>query len=245
MRKTRIIARLDIKNSNLIKSINLEGLKIVGNPNDFSTRYYEEGIDELLLIDCVATLYGRNNLFEIIKNISKDVFIPITVGGGIRSLDDVKKILQSGADKVAINTAAVKKPDFISKVANSIGSQSLVLSIEAKKKANNKWEVYTSNGRDPSNIDVVEWINQASELGAGEILLTSIDQEGTRKGFDLDLVKEVSEITDIPIIISGGLGKKEHLLNLNELGSLDAIAIADALHYKRISVQEIKKTLLI
>ena len=245
MRKTRIIARLDIKNSNLIKSINLEGLKIVGNPHDFSTRYYEEGIDELLLIDCVATLYGRNNLFEIIKNISKDVFIPITVGGGIRSLDDVKKILQSGADKVAINTAAVKKPDFISKVANSIGSQSLVLSIEAKKKANNKWEDYTSNGRDPSKIDVVEWINQASELGAGEILLTSIDQEGTRKGFDLDLVKEVSEITDIPIIISGGLGKKEHLLNLNELGSLDAIAIADALHYKRISVQESKKTLLI
>ena len=243
MRKVRLIARLDIKSSNLIKAIHLEGLRIVGDPNTFAKKYYQEGVDELIFMDCVATLYGRNNLSNIIKKATKDVFIPITVGGGIRTLEDVKKILNCGADKVAVNTAAVKNPNFISELANSIGSQSVVLSVEAKKRDNNQWEVYTSNGRDPTGLNVFEWIKKAVHLGIGEILLTSVDNEGTRKGFDIDLMSKASQLTDIPIIASGGLGEIKHLDEAIMVGKIDAIATADAIHYKRISVSELKNTI--
>lgn len=243
MRKIRLIARLDIKNSNLIKSIHLEGLRIVGNPNIYAKKYYEDGVDELIFMDCVATLYGRNNLSNIIKEATKDVFIPITVGGGIRTMEDVKEILNCGADKIAVNTAAVKNPNFISEIASSIGSQSLVLSIEAKKKKEDEWEVYTSNGRDPTGLNVLDWIKKATKLGVGEILLTSVDKEGTRKGFDIELMSTVSKITDIPIIASGGLGEIKHLEDVINFGNVDAAAIADAIHYKRIKVKELKKTI--
>ncbi len=240
MRDIRVIARLDIKSSNLIKSINLEGLKVLGDPNTFAKKYYDEGIDELIFMDCVATLYGRNNLSEIIYNSTKDIFIPITVGGGIRSLTDAKKILNCGADKVAVNTAAVENPNFISELANVIGSQSVVLSIEVKKKNNKFWEVYTSNGREPRGMDVFGWIDKAVKLGAGEILLTSIDQEGTRSGFDFDLTYKASQITDVPIITSGGFGKKEHLEKIINYSNTDAVAFADSIHYKRFSIKELK-----
>ena len=240
----RIIARLDIKNSNLIKSINLEGLKIIGDPNKYAKRYYEEGADEIFFMDCVATLYGRNNLESIINKSTKDIFIPISVGGGIRTLDDARMMLNSGADKVAVNTAAVLDPKFITKLANQIGSQSVIVSIEAKKK-NQNWEVYTSNGRDPTGKDVIEWVKQVEELGAGEILLTSIDQEGTRNGFDVELNKAVASATNLPVICSGGFGKIEHAEKLIQACEVSAIAFADALHYNRYNVSEIKKALSI
>ncbi len=244
MIKPRVIARMDIKSSNLIKSINLEGLKIIGNPNEYAKKYYEEGADEILFMDCVATLYGRNNLSEIINQSTKDIFIPIAVGGGIRSLDDVKMMLNSGADKVAVNTAAVNDPQFITVLANLIGSQSIIISIEAKKRDQN-WEVYTSNGRDPTGKDVVEWAKEVEKLGAGEILLTSIDQEGTRKGFDIELVKAVTSVTNLPVICSGGFGRIDHAKKLIDSCQISAIALADALHYKRHKLFEIKKGLAI
>lgn len=244
MIKPRVIARMDIKSSNLIKSINLEGLKIIGNPNEYAKKYYEEGADEILFMDCVATLYGRNNLSEIINQSTKDIFIPIAVGGGIRSLDDVKMMLNSGADKVAVNTAAVNDPQFITVLANLIGSQSIIISIEAKKRDQN-WEVYTSNGRDPTGKDVVEWAKEVEKLGAGEILLTSIDQEGTRKGFDIELVKAVTSAINLPVICSGGFGRIYHAKKLIDSCQISAIALADALHYKRHKLFEIKKGLAI
>ena len=243
MRKFRLIARLDIKSSNLIKSIHLEGLRVVGDPNTYARKYYQDGIDELVFMDCVATLYGRNNLSNIINKATKDIFVPITVGGGIRSLKDARNILNCGADKVAVNTEAVINPKFISELANTIGSQSVVLSIEAKKRSANHWEVYTSNGREPTGIDVFKWIKKSVDLGAGEILLTSIDKEGTRKGFDIELMRFASQVTDIPIIASGGLGNINHLVDVINLGKIDAAAVADAIHYKRISVKKLKNTI--
>ena len=243
MRKIRLIARLDIKSSNLVKPINLEGLRVVGEPNFFAKKYYKEGVDELIFMDCVATLYGRNNLSSIIKKATKDIFIPITVGGGIRNLDDAKYILNCVADKEAVNTAAVNNPEFISELANAIGSQSVVLSIEAKKRNKNYWEVYTSNGREPAGLNAYDWIKKAVKLGAGEILLTSVDKEGTRKGFDVELMNMASKTTDVPIIASGGFGKVDHLAEVINFGQVDAIAIADAIHYKRISVSDLKKSI--
>jgi len=244
MRKIRLIARLDIKNSNLIKSINLEGLRIVGDPNTFAKKYYQDGIDELVFMDCVATLYGRNNLYNIINTATKDIFIPITVGGGVRSLEDARNILNCGADKIAVNTAAVIKPEFISELANVLGSQSVVLSVEAKKRNENHWEVYTNNGRELTGWDVFEWIKRAVSLGVGEILLTSIDKERTRKGFDIELIRLASQITEVPIIASGGLGKVNDLIDVINIGKADAAAVADAIHYKRISVKELKNTIM-
>jgi imidazole glycerol-phosphate synthase subunit HisF len=238
VKPVRLIGRLDIKNSNLIKSINLEGLRIVGNPNTFAKKYYDEGIDELILMDVVATLYGRNYLTDILKEITKKIFIPITIGGGVRSIEDAKKLLSSGADKVAINSAAVKSPKFVENLVKEIGSQSVVISVEAKKK-DNWWEVYTSNGREPSGKNVVGWIEELMQLGAGEILLTSIDREGTRTGFDTDLVDQVSKICKIPLIISGGFGKTNDLDNVLK-NQVDAVAIADGIHYGRYTVSEIK-----
>ena len=177
MRNIRLIARLDIKGPNLIKGINLEGLRVIGSPNDFAIKYYKQGIDELIFMDCVATLYGRNHLAELIVKASKETFVPITVGGGIRSTDDVFEILRSGADKVAINTAAILNPNLILEVARCFGSQCMVLSIEAKKIGTNKWEAYTDNGREKTGLDVVSWAKQAVKLGVGEILLTSVDNE--------------------------------------------------------------------
>ena len=159
----RLIARLDIKNKNLIKGINLEGLRVVGDPNKFAVKYFNEGIDEIIFMDVVASLYGRNNLLDIINLATKDIFIPITVGGGIRSIDDAKKIFLSGADKIAINTAAVNNPDLINKLSEKFGSQSIVLSIEAKKIENKKWEVFTHNGRQETGIDVLEWSKEATK----------------------------------------------------------------------------------
>lgn len=240
----RIISRLDIKNQNLIKGINLEGLKIVGEPNKFALKYYNEGIDEILFMDVVASLYGRNNLFDIISKASKDIFIPITVGGGIRSIDDATIAFKSGADKVAINTAAVENNNLINQLSEKFGSQSIVLSVEAKKIKKNCWEVFTNNGRQETGLNVIEWVKNCEKRGAGEILLTSVDMEGTRKGFDYELFSQVSKSIKIPIIASGGFGKPSDLSKLNKISKVDAIAVAYALHYNTCSLSEIRSEAL-
>jgi len=240
MRNIRVIARLDVKGVNLIKGIHLEGLRVIGDPNVYSFDYYHQGVDELIYIDCVASLYGRNHLANIVKSAAKDIFVPITVGGGIRTIDDVKEILRSGADKVAVNTAAVANPALITDIAKLFGSQCMVLSIEAKQVGVGKWEVYTDNGREHTGLDVIEWCKRGENLGAGEILLTSVDREGTRKGFDVALVNAVSSEVSIPVIASGGMGKIEDFLEVVCDGGADAVAMADVLHYGRIKIGDIR-----
>ncbi len=240
MSNVRLIARLDIKGPNLIKGIHLEGLRVVGNPNEFALNYYKEGIDEIIYMDIVASLYGRNSLLELVKNTAKNVFIPITVGGGVRSLEDAKELLRSGADKIAINTAATENPKLITDISRKFGSQCVVLSIEAKRKDHGGWEAMTNNGREHTGRDVIEWAKMGEAHGAGEILLTSIDKEGTRKGFDLELIQQVSEVVDIPVIASGGMGKKEDLLTAVRQSKADAIAMADIIHYKRDRISSIR-----
>ena len=240
MRNIRLIARLDIKGPNLIKGIHLEGLRVIGSPNEHALRYYLQGIDELIYIDCVASLYGRNHLADIVKLAAKNIFVPMTVGGGIRSVGDATEILRSGADKVAVNTAAVANPMLITDIAKRFGSQCMVLSIEAKQVGVEQWEVYTDNGRERTGLDVVDWCKRGEVLGAGEILLTSVDREGTRKGFDVDLVKAVSAEVSVPVIASGGMGKAEDLLAVVCEGGADAVAMADILHYRRAEIGDIR-----
>lgn len=240
MSNVRIIPRLDIKGPNLIKGIRLEGLRVIGDPQEYAIRYYEAGADELVYMDIVASLYNRNNLSDIISRAADRVFIPITVGGGIRSVDDARNILRSGADKVAINTAAIARPELISEIANRFGSQATVLSIEAKRFQDGRWEAYTDNGRERTGLDVVEWASRAVELGAGEILLTSVDREGTRKGFELDLISSVSRAVPIPVIASGGMGSIQDFAAAASAGA-DAVAMADVLHYGRLSLPDIRE----
>jgi len=240
MANLRLIARLDIKGPNLIKGVHLEGLRVVGDPQQYAREYYEQGADELVYMDIVASLYGRNNLTDIVRKAAHDIFVPLTVGGGVRSVDDVNMLLRVGADKVAVNTAAVARPQLVTEVARRFGSQCMVLSIEAKRIAADRWEAYTDNGREKTGLDVVEWAKKAEKLGAGEILLTSVDQEGTRKGFDVPLVKAVSASVGIPVIASGGMGSVEHLVQVAGEGAADAVAMADCLHYKRLTVGEIR-----
>jgi cyclase len=240
LRNIRLIARLDIKGPNLIKGIHLEGLRVIGSPNEHALRYYLEGADELIYMDCVASLYGRNHLGDIVRAAAKDIFVPMTVGGGIRSVEDATEILRAGADKVAVNTAAVANPKLITAIAQRFGSQCTVLSIEAKQVGAGTWEVYTDNGRERTGLNVVEWVKSGVAMGAGEILLTSVDREGTRKGFDIALVKAVSAEVGVPVIASGGMGKPEDLLEVVNEGGADAVAMADILHYKRAEIGDIR-----
>ena len=239
-KRIRLIARLDVKSENIIKGIHLEGLRIIGSPSVFAKKYYLQGADELIFMDTVASLYGRNHLGHIIKSVAKDVFVPITVGGGIRSVEDALEILRLGADKVAINTAAVTRPALISEIANSLGSQAMVLSVEAKKVGINQWEDYTDNGRESTGVNVMEWLSKAQNLGAGEILLTSVDREGTKKGFDIDLIQAACKASSLPLIVSGGMGKYEHLKDAVLKGQADAIAMAGVLHYKELTFFDIR-----
>jgi len=242
MRNLRIIPRLDIKGKNLIKGVRLEGLRVVGDPQEHAVRYYEAGADELIYMDVVASLYGRNSLNDIVKRAARDVFVPITVGGGIRSVDDARDILRAGADKVAINTAAVANPDLIRAVARRFGSQAMVLSVEAKQVGPSKWEAYTDNGRERTGLDVLEWIMRGVELGAGELLITSVDREGTRQGFDLDLIRSISNAVPVPVIASGGMGTLTHFVEAAREGMADGVAMADVLHYKRLSLEQIRSS---
>jgi cyclase len=236
----RVIARLDIKGHRLIKGIHLEGWRFLpDHPNNYCFKYYEQGIDEIIYVDAVASLYDRDSLKEIIKKTTDNVFVPITVGGGIRTIENAFDILRSGADKVAICSQAVKTPQIISEVAGKFGNQCMVLSIQAKKNANGSYSVWYDVAREKTEIDVIEWAQRGEELGAGEILLTSIDHEGLEKGMDTQLIEMVSKAVSIPVIASGGFGKPSDF-NAAILSGADAVAIAKTLHYDRTTVSDIK-----
>ena len=239
----RVIARLDVKGANVIKGVHLEGLRKMGPPNEHALRYYDQGIDELLFMDAVASLYDRNNILPILSKAATNVFVPMTVGGGIRTIDDIRAALRAGADKVAINTAAVKDPEFLARAARVFGSQCIVLSVEAKAVGGGHWEVMTDCGRERTGRDVLEWIVQAEALGAGEILLTSIDTEGTRNGFDLVLVRNAMQAVSVPVIASGGAGTIDHAVTLFSETKVEAAAFASVLHYNQYTVDELKKGL--
>ena len=243
MENVRVIARLDVKNSDLVKGIQFEGLRKLGKQNEFAIKYYEQGADELLYIDIVASLYERNHLQEVIKEATKNVFIPITVGGGIRKISDVETLLNSGADKVVVNTGGIKRPELISEIAKKYGSQCVVVSIEAKKMGSNKWEAYYDNGREKSGLNAIEWAVEAEKLGAGEILVTSVDRDGTEKGFDIDLIKRISGAVSIPVIAGGGMGKLEDSIEAVKSGGANAVAVASVLHYNKHSIEDIKRAL--
>lgn len=230
----RIIPRLDIKGPNLVKGIHLEGLRVLGKPEDFARYYYENGADELMFMDVVASLYERNSLNDIISRTAKEIFIPLTVGGGIRTLDDIKNVLRAGADKVSINTAAIKKPNFIKEAALKFGSSTIVLVIEAIKQPDNKYFAYTDNGREHTGVEVVEWAQRAEELGAGEIVITSVDKEGTGHGFDIELIKSISNAVSVPVIAHGGAGKISDFDNVFK-HDVSAVTLASVLHYKTIT----------
>jgi imidazole glycerol-phosphate synthase subunit HisF len=241
MNDVRLIARLDVKGPNLIKGVHLEGLRVIGDPQEYARRYYEQGADELIYIDIVASLYGRSNLTDIVRRAAHDVFVPMTVGGGVRTVDDVRDLLRAGADKVAINTAAVRRPELVTEVARRFGSQCMVLSIEAKRQAPGRWEVYTDCGRERTGVDAVEWAQRGVALGAGEVLVTSIDREGTRKGFDVALTRAISDRVSVPVIASGGYGDPVHLGEVVREGAADAVAFADALHYGKTNLLELRE----
>jgi cyclase len=241
MRNIRLISRLDVKAPNLVKGIQLEGLRKMGDPNEFARKYYHQGVDEIYYEDIVASLYERNSLLDIIEKTTDEIFVPITVGGGLRSVEDVVAVLRAGADKVSINTAAIKNPYMISDVANRFGSQCMVLSIQAKYKGNNHWEAYYDNGREHSHLDVIEWAIRGQQLGAGEIMLTSVDKEGTGKGFDVELVAAVTGAVTIPVIASGGMGNMDDLVAVVNKGNADAVAMAHVLHYSHYTINDIRK----
>lgn len=230
----RIIPRLDIKGPNLVKGIHMEGLRVLGKPEHFARYYYENGADELLYMDAVASLYGRNSLLDIVERTAREIFIPLCVGGGLRTVDDIRAVLRAGADKVAINTAVVRRPELIREAARSFGSSTIVVGIEVFKHSDGKYEPYINYGRDRTGLDAVEWAVQAAELGAGEILLTSINQEGTGTGFDIELVRRVAESVPIPVIAHGGAGKPSDIYDVITDGLADAVSVASILHYHRV-----------
>ena len=227
----RVIARLDIKGPNMVKGVHLEGLRVLGSPELFAQTYYQEGIDELVYMDVVASLYQRNSLVDFVRRTAHDLFIPLTVGGGLRSLEDIRQVLVAGADKVSLNTAAIARPDFVREAARKFGSSTVVVSVEAIRMLNGHYEAYTDNGRERTGVDALEWTRRAAELGAGEILLTSIDREGTGKGFDLELTRQAARSVTIPVVACGGAGALEHIRDVVLDGAADAVCVASMLHY--------------
>ncbi len=243
MTTLRIIPRLDVKNNTIVKGIHLEGLRVVGVPAEASKKYYLQGADEILYMDAVASLYERNSLTDIIKDVAGNVFVPLTVGGGIRTLDDIRTVLRAGADKVAINTAAVRRPEFIKEASKVFGSQCIVASIEAKRIAEDKWEAYVDTGRESTGVDAVEWAQRVVELGAGELLITSIDYEGTRLGFEIELIKAIAPKVAVPVIACGGCGRPQHIVELVKETGVNAVACASIFHYNFFDIPTVKKKL--
>lgn len=238
MKGIRIIPRLDIKGPNLVKGIHLEGLRVLGKPADFAKYYYEQGADELMFMDVVASLYERNSLHDIISETAKKIFIPITVGGGLRSISDIKEVLRVGADKVCLNTAAIKNPQLIRDASRMFGSSTIVVAIEAIKESEGTYLAYTDNGREYTGIDVFEWAQKVDELGAGEIVITSVDREGTGEGYDIDLISKISSLVSIPVIAHGGPGKRQDVVDVLKQGHTDAAMISSLFHYNFIKENE-------
>ncbi len=228
----RIIPRLDIKGPHIVKGIHLEGLRVLGNPEEFAKHYYETGADELIYMDVVASLYNRNSLHDIIKKTSREIFVPLTVGGGLRTIEDIRTVLLAGADKISLNTAAILNPQLVREAARKFGSSTILISIEAIKQSNGKYFAFTDNGREYTGVEVLDWAKQVEEFGAGEIMITSIDKEGTGSGYDIDLTRMISNAVSIPVIASGGAGKLNHISEVITEGLADAVAIASMLHYE-------------
>jgi cyclase len=228
----RIIPRLDIKGPKLVKGIHLEGLRVLGKPAAFARQYYDQGADELIYMDVVASLYGRNSLEETVRTTAQEIFIPLTVGGGLRTLEDIQTVLRAGADKVAINTEAVRNPVFVEEASTTFGSSTIVVSIAAKRRPDGSYECYTDNGRERTGVDAVEWAVRAVSLGAGELMVTSIDQEGTGRGFGIELTRYISKAVTVPVIACGGAGSVDHVSEVALEGNADAVGMASILHYR-------------
>lgn len=235
----RIIPRLDIKGPNLVKGIHLEGLRVLGSPEQFARHYYECGADELIYMDVVASLYGRNSLHSIITKTAREVFISLTVGGGLRTLDDIRDVLRAGADKVSLNTAAVKDPSIIKDAAKKFGSSTIVVAIEAIRQNDGRYLAYTDNGREYTGLEVVGWARRVEELGAGEILITSVDRDGTGSGYDIELTQMVSRAVTIPVIAHGGCGTVSDIRDVIISGKADAVSMASILHYDLIKKTDV------
>jgi cyclase len=242
----RIIPCLDVKDGRVVKGTHFVNLKDAGDPVEIASLYSKEGADEIVFLDITATIENRDIILKIVEKTAEQVFIPLTVGGGIKGIKDITLLLQNGADKVSINTAAVKNPKLIKESAERFGSQCIVVAIDAKKNVVNKnctWEVYINAGKTPTSIDVIKWAKTVEEMGAGEILLTSIDADGTNQGYDIELTKIVSETVNIPVIASGGAGTPEHIYEVLTIGKADAALTASILHYGKYTIKDIKQYL--
>jgi cyclase len=227
----RLIARLDVKNDNVIKGICFEGLRVVGRPQVLAHKYYNLGVDELLILDAVASLYQQNHLGDLLDFVTREVFIPVTAGGAVRTIADAEALLSHGADKVAVNTAAIERPRLVTEIAERYGSQAMVLSVQAKFMSPGKWEAYVNGGRDHTGVDALSWIQEGVSRGAGEVLVTSIDRDGTRQGFDLDLATRVTELVEVPVMFGGGAGSQQHIDNLTQNSKISAVVCGTAFHY--------------
>lgn len=239
----RIIPCLDIKEGRVVKGIKFLGLRDAGNPVEVAKVYDQNLADELVFLDITASFKERKTLIELVEEIAKNIFMPFTVGGGIRDINDIRDLLNAGADKVSINTAAVKYPDLIVESSSKFGSQCIVVAIDAKKLQAPKWQVYINGGRTATDLDAVEWVKKAADLGAGEILLTSMDYDGTKDGYDLALTKSITDVVNIPVIASGGAGKLEHFYDCFTKASADACLAASIFHYQEYSVKQVKEYL--
>ncbi len=237
----RVIPRLDIKGSSLVKGIHLEGLRVLGSPELFAEQYYLEGADELIYQDVVASLYGINSLEKIITKTAKNIFIPLTVGGGIRNEDDINRVLRAGADKVAINTAFINEPSFINKASKMFGSSTIVASIEVIRSKDGRYLAYTDNGREYTGKDLVEWVCEVQDRGAGEIILTSIDNEGTGEGYDLNLIEKIVKGVEIPLIVHGGAGVLEDIINAAKFTNVRGVSFSSITHYSLLKKYEFSK----
>ncbi|EDP75636.1 imidazole glycerol phosphate synthase subunit HisF [Hydrogenivirga sp. 128-5-R1-1] len=238
----RIIPCLDVDKGRVVKGVKFLNLRDAGDPVEVAKRYEQEGADELVFLDITASAEDRGIMIEVVRGVAESVFMPFTVGGGIRSVEDMRRLLEAGADKVSVNTAAVKEPDVVHEGARLFGSQCIVVAIDARRKGDG-WEVYIHGGRTPTGIDAIEWAKKVETLGAGEILLTSMDRDGTKAGYDVELCRAVSEAVNIPVIASGGAGSKEHFYEVFERGGVDAALAASLFHFKELSIPELKEFL--
>ena len=243
MHTKRIIPCLDVKAGRVVKGTNFVGLQDAGDPVELAHIYDEEAADELVFLDITASVEQRKAMLDVINRTAGEVFMPLTVGGGISTVIDIRNALNAGADKTSLNTAAVKNPELISEGARLFGSQCIVLAVDAKRVAENKWEVYVNGGRTPTGLDVLEWVKRAVSLGAGEILLTSMDCDGTKNGYDIPLTRAVSEAVQVPVIASGGAGELEHFYDVLTAGKADAVLAASVFHYKKFSIRQVKEYL--
>lgn len=239
----RVIPCLDVNNGRVVKGVNFVGLRDAGDPVEVARRYNVEGADEITFLDITASHEGRGTIVEVVKKVAQEVFIPLTVGGGIGQLQDIYNLLDVGCDKVSINSAAIKRPDFIEEGAKRFGSQCIVVAIDAKRVGDNKWHVFTHGGRNDTGIDALKWAQQAWRRGAGELLVTSMDADGTKAGFDNELNRQISDRVDIPVIASGGAGTMQHIEEAFTLGHADAALAASVFHFKEIDIMELKQYL--